>query len=498
MAKRSIASLILLLALVPTSSAEGARAIGEERLEAFLEAHAAGDRDAFRRFAEKHFRAPEPGGRSQEERLGTMTRIATLTGGLVLYRIEEVSAEKVVALVQKKRDEGWARLTLELEAEPPHLVAGVGLMLASPPNDLALEPLTEKQLVAEVEAHLAKLVAGDRFSGAVLLAQGERVILERAYGKAELRFDADNRVDTRFNLGSANKMFTAVAIAQLVERGKLSFETTVADVLPDYPNHEVAEKVTLHHLLTHTSGMGSYWEPLFATNWTEIRTHDQLLELFADRSLDFEPGERLQYSNSGFAVLGKVIETVSGMSYFDYVRHNVFEPAGMTSTDSYEVDQVVPNLATGYTLRLPPSGATQGHDHDAGDDAPRRSNVFAHAAKGCAAGGGYSTVGDLHRFALALAGDTLLRPATRAILLEGKVEMARGIHYAYGFGVHGDGERRNVGHNGGAPGISADFRTYPGTGYTMAVLANYDGAAMLVSRKLETLLARLDPEQTRP
>ncbi len=243
MAKRSIASLILLLALVPTSNAEGARAIGEERLEAFLEAHAAGDRDAFRRFAEKHFRAPEPGGRSQEERLGTMTRIATLTGGLVLYRIEEVSTEKVVALVQKKRDEGWARLTLELEAEPPHLVAGVGLMLASPPNDLALEPLTEKQLVAEVEAHLAKLVAGDRFSGAVLLAQGERVIFEHAYGKAELRFDADNRVDTRFNLGSANKMFTAVAIAQLVERGKLSFETTVADILPDYPNHEVAEQV---------------------------------------------------------------------------------------------------------------------------------------------------------------------------------------------------------------------------------------------------------------
>ncbi len=487
---RWIAVLILLLVLAPAPRADDVRPIGVERLEAFLEAHAAGDRDAFRRFAEAHFRPPEPGGRSQDERLSTMSRIAMLTGGLVLYEVEEVSDEQVVALVQKKRDEGWARLTLELEAEPPHLIAGVGLMLALPPEDLELEPLTEAELVAELEAHLAELAAGDRFSGAVLLARGERVIFERAYGKAELRFGIDNNVETKLNLGSANKMFTAVAIAQLVEQGKLSFDAKLIDVLPDYPNRQVAEQVTLHHLLTHTSGMGTYWQALFATNWTDIRTHDQLLELFADEPLDFEPGERFQYSNSGFAVLGKVIEQVSEMSYFDYVRKHVFEPAGMTSTDSYEIDQLVPNLATGYTRHSPTTGDT-GHDHDNAGDAQRRSNVLAHSAKGCAAGGGYSTVRDLHRFALALAGDTLLKPETRAILLAGKVEMARGIHYAYGFGVHGAGERRNVGHNGGAPGISADFRTYPETGYTMAVLANYDGAAMLVSRKLETLLARL-------
>ncbi len=493
-------SLILLLVFAPASGAEEAAPIGVQRLDAFLEAHAAGDRAAFSRFADEHFRPPEPGGRSQEERLGTMMRIAMLTGGLVLHKVEEVSDEKVVALVQKQRDEGWARLTLELEAEPPHLVSGVGLMLAPPPDDLELEPLTEAEVVAELEAHVAKLAAADRFSGAVLFARGERVLFERAYGKAEMRFDVDNGVETKLNLGSANKMFTAVAVAQLVEGGKLSFDSRLIDVLPDYPDREIAEQVTLHHLLTHTSGMGTYWQALYAADWTEIRSHDQLLELFAGEPLDFEPGEKFQYSNSGFAVLGKVIEQASGMSYFDYVRKHVFEPAGMTSTDSYEADQVVPNLATGYTLRLPPSGGTpssggsHSHDHDGDANAPRRSNVFNHSAKGSAAGGGYSTVGDLHRFALALWSDVLLEPETRATLLEGKVEMAPGIHYAYGFGVHGAGERRNLGHNGGAPGISADFRSYPETGYTFAVLANYDGAAMLVSRKLETLLARLSDD----
>lgn len=479
---RALTTCLLLLAFATPSTAE--KAIGEQRLDAFLEAHAAGDRDAFARFAGKHFRAPEPGGRSQEERLTTMQRIATLTGGLTLHRVEELSNEKVVALVQKKRDEGWARLTLDLEPEPPHLISGVGLMLASPPEDLDLEPLTQDQMVAELEAHVARLAAADRFSGTVLLARGDEVLFERAYGKAEQRFGIDNNLDTKINLGSANKMFTAVAIAQLVERGKLSFDDRLIDVLPDYPDREIAEKVTLHHLLTHTSGMGSYWRALYAGNWTGIRTHDQLLELFSGEPLDFEPGERFQYSNSGFAVLGKVIEQVSGMSYFDYVRTHVFEPAGMTSTDSYEADQTIPNLAIGYTYGM-------GHHDDPGDT-PRHSNIFAHSAKGSAAGGGYSTVRDLHRFARALWSDTLLKPATRATLLAGKVEMAPGIHYAYGFGTRGDGKRRNVGHNGGAPGISADLRTYPETGYTFAILANYDGAAMLVGRKLETLLAQLD------
>ena len=487
-ALRHFTALILCLALTLAVHADAADPIGIQRLDAFLEAHAAGDREAFSRFAEAHFRAPEPGGRSQEERLDTMRRIAMLTGGLVLYRVEETSNEKVVALVQKKRDEGWARLTLELEPEPPHLIAGVGLMLASPPDDLELEPLTEQELITELQAHVAKLAYDDRFSGAVLLARGDRVIFEQAYGKAEQRFGIDNNVETKLNLGSANKMFTAVAIAQLVERGKLAFDDRLIDVLPDYPDRQIAEQVTLHHLLTHTSGMGTYWQALYASNWTDIRSHDQLLELFSGVPLDFEPGERFQYSNNGFAVLGKVIEQVSGMSYFDYVKKNIFEPAGMTSTDSYEADQPVPNLATGYTRPSPPGT----HDHGDAAKGPRRSNIFAHSAKGSAAGGGYSTVGDLHRFALALWNDTLLQPATRATLLEGKIEMAPGIHYAYGFGVHGDGKRRNVGHNGGAPGISADFRTYPETGYTFAVLANYDGAAMWVSRKLETLLARLN------
>ncbi len=246
MPSRWIAISILFFLSASALIADDARPIGALRLEAFLEAHNAGDREALARFAEAHFRPSEPGGRSPEERLGTMQRIAWLTGGLLLHRVEEVADEKVVALAQQKRDDAWVRLTLELEAEPPHRIAGFGLALTPPPADLAAEAghLSEKQVVAALEADVEKLVADDEFSGTVLLARGEQVLFAGAYGKAERRFDVDNTLDTKLNLGSANKMFTAVAIGQLVDRGKLSFDSRLIDVVPDYPDHEIAEKKT--------------------------------------------------------------------------------------------------------------------------------------------------------------------------------------------------------------------------------------------------------------
>ncbi len=342
-------------------------------------------------------------------------------------------------------------------------------------------PPEDEQLKQEVGDFLQGLSEEDKFSGAVLIARGEEILFRQAYGEASKRFAVPNRVDTKFNLGSMNKMFTGVAICMLAEQKMLSFEDKVGVHLPEYPNKDVREKVTIHHLLTHTSGMGSYWNEAFDRNWKNLRTLADLQALFQDDPLSFEPGERFQYSNAGPTVLGLIIEAISGQSYYDYVREHIFKPCGMESTDSYELDIPEPNVAQGYTHMVPNSETRDG---------PWRNNILMHSVKGAPAGGGYSTVDDLLRFSIAMQFNELLGEEMTEILLTGKVRMGPGMKYAYLFGDRGRGERRTVGHNGGAPGISADFKFYPESGYTVAVLANYDEAAMPVSHFINELLGR--------
>ena len=240
------------------------------------------------------------------------------------------------------------------------------------------------------------------FPAPCFLPETIRLCLEKAYGLANKDTNTPNKIDTKFNIGSMNKMFTGVAIAQLAERGKLSFNDTVGKLLPDYPNKEVA-KVTVHQLLTHTSGMGSYHNEAYFSNLDKMKTVGDPLRLFVNDRLAFEPGTRWQYSNSGYVVLGLIIEKVSGQDYFDYVKQHIFKPAGMVNTDSYEISKSVPNLALGYTRmqfgRGPdPSG-------------PRRQN--SRPAKGSPAGGGYSRVEDMLKFSVALRSERLLIRSTR-------------------------------------------------------------------------------------
>jgi CubicO group peptidase (beta-lactamase class C family) len=291
-----------------------------------------------------------------------------------------------------------------------------------------------------------------------------------------------NDVNTKFDLGSMNKMFTAVAIAHLVERGKLSFTDIVGKLLPDYPNKAVAEKVTVHQLLTHTSGMGSYFNRKFQANHDNLKTVADYLSLFADEPLAFEPGSKWQYSNSGFVVLGLIIEKVSGQSYFDYVKEHIFKPAGMVNTDSYEKGQDVPNLAIGYMQM----GENGGPD----PSAPRRPNAPMRALKGSPAGGGYSTVDDMLRFSVALQTHKLLNQQNTELVMTGKVEMGRpGTKYGYGFGEEVSNGRHIVGHNGGGPGIGANFDMFTELGYTAVILGNYDPPAMMpVVMKIRELL----------
>jgi len=287
------------------------------------------------------------------------------------------------------------------------------------------------------------------------------VLFRRAYGLADRERGIPNTLQTRFRIGSMNKMFTSVAILQLVEADKVELTAPLGDYLAGYPNRDVAVKVTIRHLLTHTGGTGDIFGPEFEAHHQELRTLGDYVQLYGDRGLQFEPGSRWQYSNYGFILLGAVIEKVTGQTYYDYVKARIYQPAKMTATGSQPEDQAIPDRSVGY---MKPPGTAKPVPN--ADTLPYR---------GTSAGGGYSTVEDIARFAWALLGHQLLRPDSTQLLITGKVEPAPGARYAYGFEDGRDAEGNgSVGHGGGAPGMNGDLRIYPKSGYIVVVLANMD------------------------
>jgi len=312
----------------------------------------------------------------------------------------------------------------------------------------------------QVAAAVDKAAADDKFSGVVLVAKDGTPLLSRAWGMADPAKGIANRTDTKFNLGSINKIFTHVAIGQLAAAGKLSLNDTIAKHLPDLKVPS-ADKITIEQLLQHKSGLGDFFGPKFMTSHASVRTLSDYAALFAGQPLQFEPGTDEKYSNAGFVVLGLIIEKVSGQSYYDYIRDHITKPAGMTDTASYAVDENVPNRAVGQTKRGPE-----------GPLPARQSNVNTLPGRGSSAGGGYSTAADMLRFSQALLADKLLPKRWTDWLFSGKLDGP---------------SQRNIGVAGGAPGINAVLEIAPP--YTIVVMSNFDPpAAMEVGAEARKIL----------
>jgi CubicO group peptidase (beta-lactamase class C family) len=338
--------------------------------------------------------------------------------------------------------------------------------------------MSEPEIIAGLRARLEKESAADRFSGTVLVMKKGKQLFSGAYGLADRDKKVPNTLDTRFRIGSMNKMFTGTAILQLVQAGKIKLTDPLGKYLPAYPNKDVATKVTIHHLLTHTGGTGDIFGPEFEAHRLELKTLDDYVALYGKRDLLFEPGSRWEYSNYGMLLLGVVVEHVSGQSYYDYVAQNIFKPAGMTRSGSEPESQPVEGRSIGY-MRKP--GSTEWVPNT--DTLPYR---------GTSAGGGYSTVGDLAKFADALLNHKLLDAKHTELLITGKASTQVGAQYAYGFedARKPDGTGA-VGHGGGAPGMNGELRIFPASGYVVAVLANLDPpAASRVWMFLELWLGR--------
>jgi D-alanyl-D-alanine carboxypeptidase len=333
-------------------------------------------------------------------------------------------------------------MTPTLRLLAPMSLLGGSIMAQQPSGgteSIRPSPISQTELVRRLTTSLDSLSKVGQFSGVAVIAKNGVPVFQRSYGMADRERRVANNPETAFNLGSINKIFTQIAVLQLRAAGKLDLDSTLATYWPDYPNSEVARKITIRQLLRHTSGIGgNIFDPPAGGKRNDIRTLKDYLPLFVNQPLAFEPGTRNAYSNAGYVVLGLLIERLSGDDYYTYVREHIFKPAGMTRTGSFAVDSLPPNTALGYTRG----------DEGAPLSMPLRTNSRDLPGRGSSAGGGYSTAQDLVKFVQALR----------------EQRIPNGV--PAGLGIAGGSGGMNAVVEGGLPG-----------GYDLIVLANLDPPA---------------------
>lgn len=298
------------------------------------------------------------------------------------------------------------------------------------------------------------------FSGAILVAQNDKIIDEKAFGLSSIEYDVKNKIGTKFNIASITKMFTAVAALQLFEQGKIDLNKPIGNYLPDYPNETVRKSVTVHQLLTHTSGLNNFYvtdlDKIKNTDYQEI---SDFVPLFAKDTLLYKPGTKYNYSATGFVVLGLIIENVSGENYYDYIRNNILAPSNMMATSEIQVDSIVKNKASGYTSQF-------------GKNENLKKNEY-YLTKASPAGFYYSTVEDLFKFSKALRNHKLLKKETTDLMLEPKVK-GYNTHLGYGIDIDNRYNQTIIGHSGGWFGIHCELMDFMADNYTIVILSNID------------------------
>lgn len=325
----------------------------------------------------------------------------------------------------------------------------LALALSGPGQEPKLRPALAERLHEYVQGRART----DGFSGAVLVAKDGRPILARGYGPANREYDIPNTPQTKFRIGSLTKPITAVAILTLVRQGKLRLDDPVRQYVPEVP--DAWEKVTVHHLLSHTGGVPEHTGlPAYRDRKTLPITPREILGLVRDRPLDFPPGEKFKYSNTGYVLLGMIGEKASGRRYADLARRNVFGPAGMNDSGYDEPGLILKGRASGYAdLGLGPVQAP-----------------FLHMSWPYAAGGVYSTVGDWLRLDEALYGEQLL-----AAELRRKMFTPVRNNYGYGWAIRKVADRAAAAHAGALPGFQCAVLRLPDDHLCVAVFSNLVG-----------------------
>jgi len=320
---------------------------------------------------------------------------------------------------------------------------------------LLLATVCVAQDVSRMDEVVQYNVSNKKFMGSVLVARGEEILLNKGYGSANLEWNIPNSPATKFRLGSVTKQFTAAAILLLEERGKLKTDDPVKKFMSDAPT--AWEKITIYHLLTHTSGIPNFTSfPDYPSQKPFAATPEKLVARFRDKALDFQPGEKWSYSNSGYILLGYVLEKASGESYEKFLRENIFGPLGMKDSGYDSNSAIILRRASGY---------------GPGKDGPMNAD-FIHMSIPFSAGALYSTTEDLLRWEQGLFGGKLLSAASLA-----KMTTPFKDDYACGVGVRTVNGRRVIDHGGGIEGFNTFLAYYPDDKLTVVALSNLNGGA---------------------
>lgn len=342
-----------------------------------------------------------------------------------------------------------------------------------------LSLMAQRNVYDKLNVYMDKQSQVNKFGGTVLVMKNDSIILRKAYGDANMEWKIKNTPDTKFVLASITKYITALGITQLIERKKISADSRLNEFFPDYPK---GDKVTVHMLLTHTAGLPLDFDDLYM-NATNI-TRDSAIAILKKKPYLFEPGTNCKYSNIGYFLLSQIIEKVSGVSYEDYLRKNIFEKAGMTNSGISNNDSIVSKKAsiyyrngTGYAL-----------------------NPYINWNLNIGLDGMYSTVDDLYKLDRAMYGTSILSEESKKKMHTpyNKAYPDGGFIDSYGYGIFIDPYYNHghhlLTHSGGFVGTMTTFDRYPDDNIFIAVLSNNESESHMISYGLAGILFRKDVE----
>jgi CubicO group peptidase (beta-lactamase class C family) len=370
------------------------------------------------------------------------------TGGIHRGKIRE-DGNDAIGFFQSNLTERWGAVMVSVESSPPNRITSLQIQRAKAPKSAvpAATPADDKARLAQISNYAEKLAKAELFSGVIAIARNDHPLFTKAYGMADSSSGVANTPDTRFQLGEIDKSFTAIAIAQLVEAGKLSYDDPLSKFV-EYPGRVSAGKISIKHLLSQTSGLGDYLSAKFTANVRRLKDIQSYLSILEYRPLAFEPGTGFQDSRIGYLLLGRVIEMVSGENYYEYIQHHIFQPAGMK--DSFQDFLEPPN----------PKSAIRYENYFEKDHFVTKvyGTVSPLPARGAPDSATFSTAEDMIRFVAALRNGKLVSPRVYQLMTTPKPELGAKT-YGYGFMVNKspDEGRDVIGHDGDAPGLCAEY-----------------------------------------
>lgn len=365
----------------------------------------------------------------------------------------------------------WKDFQLYVDAPPFHRINKVAFIAeVAEPINLPNGSIQQQSTLDWLMNYIEKLKKENDLSGSILIAEGDKVLFEKYFGFADVERKMPVTQNTLFNMASGGKMFTALSIVKLIEAGKLKYDEPITKYLKGFSDMNKAEQVTIHHLLSHTSGVAEYWSGQDNDFFTAKAINDHLKMVY-EVGFSFEAGSEYHYCNSNFILLGAVIENITGKSFYNFVKEEIFTPSGMVVSDYF-------NHGSKNTA-IP---LTRSENENMWKEAK-------HAIKGSSAGGSYSTCEDILKFSLALKSNLIVKAESfKKMTTPKNKELKSTEDYGYGFIIQKQAQEISYGHGGTAGGVNFEYRYFPNQDITLVIFNNQNNGAYDDLRKNVTKL----------